>query len=421
MSQTLLPLNGGIGPVTTTPNPGQQSFLSPQYVQVKGLNPSPTEWVPGGRPIFGRLPLVYKAGFEYDADEAYVSIPTGFPNSGIGSLQALSSGDNKYLLIQSGKIVWKNGEVPLEPVIVDLKLVDLRSSRYFIGYQLYADDSPFEAQYSVEDFSLSGTDMFISSGTDSEPGWRYSSAFAFANSGSNYWSNYDSVFPNYVGEASLAWQTQYSNAFSSIKLRCPLRTAYTGTATLYYQVCPNSSPEEKFCAQPEWIAEQTVSVSSDSTGQYYEFTIANPSFQNGWKVEWSDSRVSIQSVVVSGTLTLLRKPVVPTTYCQLVAYPQNAIPTQITNLLGEKVPVTMCGLALVDIDNNYEITKLEDIREIVYGEYQPVADWLTKTWDENLINLQTQVKNFPRYWMNTQTCLHQEYLALEESLISVEK
>lgn len=420
MSQDLLSLNGGLSPVVTTVNPGQQTYLSRQYADVKSLNPYPTEWTEGGRPIYGRLPQVYKVLFDSDPKSAYVYVPVGVPAVGPGSLQVQSSGGNKFLVIQAGVIVWREGNVPLDSVIIDLQLVGLKSTRYFIGYQLYADSSPFAAQYTVEEYSLAGSEMNLLSSTDPVTGWRYQPAFAFSNSDNFYWSNYDGLFPDFAGSPYLCWQTEYPNAYSSLKMRCPQRTAYTGTATLYYQACA-SSGEEKYCSQPEWVPQETVTIQADTQGQYFEFNLEDPSFQTGWRVEWTDPRISIQSVTVSGTLTLLRRPTVPVTYCQLVAYPQNAVPDTTLNSIGEEVPVTMCGLAIVETNNIYEVTSVTDIRETINGEYQPVADWMTRTWDESLINLRRQVLNFPEYWMNPGSCLKQEYFQFEENLITVEK
>lgn len=420
MSQNLLALNGGLSPVVTTVNPGQQIYLSRQYAEVKNLTPSPTEWTEGGRPIYGRLPQVYKVLFDSDPQSAYVYVPVGVPAVGPGSLQVESSGENKFLVIQAGVLVWKEGTVPLNSVIVDLQLVGLKSTRYFIGYQLYADDSPFAAQYSVEDYSLAGSEMNLLSSTDPVPGWRYQPAFAFSNSENFYWSNYDGLFPDYLGSPFLCWQTEYPSAYSSLKLRCPPRTAYTGTASLYYQLC-SSSGVEKYCSQPEWVLQDTVPVQVDPQGQFFEFNLPDPSFQTGWKVEWTDSKIAIQSVTVSGTVTLFRRPTVPLTYCQLVAYPQNAVPDKTLNSIGEEVPVTVCGLAIVETNNIYEVTSVTDIRETINGEFQPIADWMTRTWDKKLIDLRREVLNFPEFWMNPESCVKQEYLEFEENLITVER
>lgn len=423
MSQSLNPLDGGRSQIQFSSNYKPGTFLSRQYVSAKKLEPAPTEWA-DGRPIYDRLPSAseqYKLYFGLDNDSAYVYVPVGNPYAGPGSLQVVKSGENKFLAIQGGSVVWEHGNIELDPVILDLRLLDMRNAEYLLAYQLYFDDSPFEAQYSVSDFSLSGLEMNVGSGTDSESGWRYKPEFAFSNIESQAWRNYDGVFPNYNGQAYLIWQTEYPNEYSKIKLRCPSNTAITGSATLYYQTCPSPNPNDKYCSSPEWLPQNTVEVTRDSEGQYFEFDITYPSPQYGWKVVWSDAQVSIKSVLVSGSITLKRRPATGSTYCQLVAYPRNSAPKTITNSVGIEVPVVYCNLANVDINNLCEVTQLSDIRQTVGTNYQPIADWLTKPWDDNLSNLYKQIKNYPEYWMAPSTCMDQEYASLEQSLIQVEK
>lgn len=424
MSQNLVPTNGGRTQIEVSPNYVPGIFLSPQYTAVKDLGSVPTEWVPGGRPIYDRLPAAserYKLYFGLDEDTAYVYIPLGNSYSGTGSVVVQSSGENKYLTVQSGVLVWKYGEIPVDPVIINLQEVDMRSTRYLLAYQLFQDDSPFEAQYTVEDYSLSGQEMEVGSATDTKEGWRYPPVYAFTNLPSQAWRNYDGFFPDYSEPAYLYWQTELPNSYSKIKLRCSSNATVSGTATLYYQSCPNPVEGETYCSNPEWLPQYSVTSQSDSQGQYFEFSIPNPNPQYGWKVQWSDPKVSIYNITVSGTITLKRKPSTALTYCKLVAYPENAVPKTAKNASNQDVPVVMCDLAYVDINNSWVVEKITDIRKTVNTPHQPIADWLTKPWDENLIRLHTQVQDYPNYWLNPGTCVSHEYAALSEYLINVEK
>ena len=58
MSQQLTPISGGVQVVQTTTAESRLLVLSPQYIDVKNLHSRPTEWVPGGRPIYRRLPAI---------------------------------------------------------------------------------------------------------------------------------------------------------------------------------------------------------------------------------------------------------------------------------------------------------------------------------------------------------------------------
>ena len=423
MSQNLVALNGGRNQIETSSTFQQGVNLSRQYVDILRLNPRPTEWVPGGRPIYGRLPSasqVYQLDFGLNGDSAYAYIPVGSSRLGKGSLQVQSSGDSKFLTIQSGEIVWKYGSLTADPVIISLEEMGMINTKYLLAYQLYYDDSPFVSEYSVKNFSLSGYELNANSSTDSVEGWRYTPVFAFTDLESQTWRNYDGLFPSYSGEAFLSWQSPYPAAYSELTLRCPTNSSVTGTASLYYMTCPNPVGGETYCSSPVWILQGTTEVEKDSEGLYFKFSLPEPSYRYGWKVVWSDDKVAISRVLVSGILSLLRKPATATTFFQLAAYPENSVPKTVKNTLGIDVPITLCNLAYVDINGAYRVEKITDLREIVHTDYQPVADWLTKEFDENLINLFSQVKSYSSLWMNPQKCMRQEYASLEENSITVE-
>jgi hypothetical protein len=421
MSQFLNPLDGGREDIVINNTPTSGIFFSEQYTVVNNFKPVPTEWLAGRRPIYDRLPAAserYKLNFGLDDNSAYPYIPIGHGYTDPSSMVVQTSGENKYLTIQSGNIVWKYGTIPTDPVLIDIELVGMGSAKYLMAYQLYYDDSPIQAQYEVSDFSLSGFRMDIRSGTDEIDGWRYTPQYAFQGDASLYWSNYDPVFLSYTGDASLSWQLSLPCSFSKISLKCPTNTAYTGTATLYHMSCSDATSGE-FCESPVWNFWGTTEVSISDNEQFYEFDIEDPILCNGWKVEWSDPKVSIRDVAVSGVVTLEKKPATMTTNYSLVAYPTNSVPDKFTNSLGEEVPLVLCKLAYVDIDSNFTVTKLQDIREVVFNNYEPTAEWLTRPWDENLMNLFDQISNYAEYWMSPTTSMNQEYSKLEKVGVEV--
>jgi hypothetical protein len=187
-------------------------------------------------------------------------------------------------------------------------------------------------------------------------------------------------------------------------------------------VCPEGDPGEKYCQNPQWdLRGETEAKTSPSGDSFYEFVFADPTPQSGWKIEWSDPNVKIKQILVSGVLTFSRKPVTPVSYCQLAAYPRNAVPKYTENSQGEKVPLYYCNLAYVDINSKYEVEKIVDARQTVNSRYQPVADWLTKPWDDNLGDLQTQVNNFPKYWMSPGSSAKFLYGRLDSKVINLEQ
>jgi hypothetical protein len=430
MSQQLTPVNGGITPeVQTTAAQPRLNVLSSQYIEVNNLHSRPTDWVPGGRPIYRRLPAIsetYQINFFNLVTESnvtgnttvrtnieeigYVYIPWGESINGGVSLEVSKSDNSRVMLIKSGAIVWKYGKTLVRPTIVDLQVLDVNRSVYDVAYQLIYDDSSTAEIYAVNDFALTGQPLNIIGSTDGVIGWRYPALNAFLNNTDLRWSNEDSYYPSYSqpSTAFLQWESELGSAYSSVTLRCPPGTAYSGTATLSYVNGGVLTPVS------------TVPVSRDSTGQFFTFAVTDPAMQTGWNVTFSSVTVSIQSITVSGTLTLTSPQASLSPRAALVMYPAGTLPKTIINGQGEEIPATYATLAQVSVDGNYSITDIQDTREIIRRDYVPVADWLTTPFDQDLINLYEQVSDYPSLWMAPTSCMKQEYANLRTDQIIVE-
>jgi hypothetical protein len=154
----------------------------------------------------------------------------------------------------------------------------------------------------------------------------------------------------------------------------------------------------------------STQVSSDTAGQYFTLSVTEQVLQTGWRVEFSSVKVSIQSITVTGVITLLEKPSVSVPRASLVLYPSGTLP------VGE----TFCPLAEITVNNEFQVTKLKDTREIIRRDYTPVSDWLTKPFDTDLINLYEEVSIYPATWMNPPTAMKQEYAGLTQYQVIVE-
>ena len=430
MSQQLTPTDGGINPeVQTTITSGRLNVLSTQFIEANNLQSRATEWTEGGRPIYRRLPgtsETYQINFfnlvtesnltgntsvrESIEEIGYVYVPWGESINGATSSEVVSAESKQTLLIKAGSLVWKYGKTTTLPTIVDLRTIDARSSKYDIAYQLVYDDSPTQQQYSVSDFALTGQPLNITSSSDGVIGWRYPAENAFLNDAALRWSNEDTFFPSYSQPSSafIQWESDLPSAYSQIVLRCPSGTSFAGSATLEYA----------FNGVTTFV--QTVDVSSDSSSQFFQFDVEAASFQTGWRVTFSSLEVSIQSVTVSGVLTLQRPSSSPSPRATLVMYPAGTLPKTVTGSNGVETPAVYVTLAQVDVDDNFTIINIDDTRNIIHRDYVPVADWLTKPFDQDLINLYNQVSNYSTLWMAPPSCLTQEYVALSADLISVE-
>jgi hypothetical protein len=430
MSQQLTPINGGVVPqIQTTTATSRLNVLSQQYIGVKNLQSRPTEWVPEGRPIYRRLPATaetYQVDFFNVVNESnilgntfvekgieevgYVYVPYGLSINGPVSTEVVTSESNRDLLIKAGTIVWKYGKVEVSPTIVNLEVLEVLSGKYDLAYQLIYDDSPIPLLYEVSDFALTGLPLNITASTDSTIGWRYPAVNAFLNTDTNFWTNEDSFFASFAqpSTAYLQWESDLGHAYKTVTLRCPAGTAFTATATLSYV--------NDGVLTPAAIA----SVSSDTTGQFFTLTVEEPVLQTGWNVTFSSTDVSIQSVVVSGNLTLLEPQAALSPRAALVLYPVGTLPDTVLNNQGEEIPAAYCTLAEVDVDSTYTVTRVKDTRSIIHRDYVPIADWLTAPFDEDLINLYEQVSDYGTLWMAPTSCMKQEYANLTTDQVIVE-
>ena len=415
MSQLLTPTGNGVIPeVQTTLRPSRINLLSPQYIEAKNLESRPTEWVPGGRPIYRRLPAIsetYQIDFfnivpesnvgpGYIEEIGYVFVPWGESALGSSSVLVSVSESKGDLIVSSGNLVWKQGKTFVYPALINLEVLDVLNGKYDLAYQLIYNDEPLPYQYSVTDFALTGLPLTITASTDSITGWRYPAVNAFLDTTTLNWSTEDSYYPSYAQPTSsyIQWDSALAQSYTSITLRCPTGTAYTGTATLYY-------------VNNGILSEVTSSeVSSDTTGQYFTLNITEQVLQTGWRVEFSSIKISIQSITITGVITLLEKPSVSVPRASLVLYPSGTLP------VGE----TFCSLAEITVNNEFQVTKLKDTREIIRRDYTPIADWLTKPFDTDLINLYEEVSTYPTTWMNPPTAMKQEYAGLTQYQVIVE-
>ena len=425
MSQQLVPINGGVQEIQTTTTENRLLVLSQQYTSANDLESRPTEWIPGGRPIYRRLPATsetYQIDFfnivpspntaaAYEVQEqGYVYIPWGEGLNSAKSMEVVASDSQQDLLIKAGTIVWRYGNTEVLPTIVNLEILDVVSGKYDVAYQLIFDDSPVQKLYQVSDYILTGLPLSITSSTDIVVGWRYPAVNAFLNTSNNWWANKDTFFPTYAQPATsfIQWGSDLPQAYSKVTLRCPANTAYTGTATLSYY------------SDSTLVTVGEVPIQKDTSGQFFEFAPNTPVFQNGWRVSFSSLDIAIQSITVSGVLTLLEPQESSSTRATLVMYPAGTLPKTVVNASNKTVPATYCPLAQVDITKDFKIEKIQDTRYIIHRDYVPVADWLTQPFDEDLINLYEQVTDYKSLWMAPPSAMKQEYAALAENQITVE-
>jgi hypothetical protein len=432
MSQELIPVSNpegiqGLTPtIVTTPLISKPVALSNEYKEVKKLFIRPTQWVPGGRPIYRRLPASsesYQVDFFADGDIGYTLIPLGNDQFGAGSMYVSVSEDLKSLLIFDGLIVWEEGTTPVLKAIVNFEEIGLVSGRFLVCYQQIYDDAPEPLPFQVTDYSLAGLNFnvedsasssFIPSVEPNGDSWPFPGAYAFLPNGSGLrWKNYldpvnrvpqanSGVQPGVPNEYQplqtwISWSSELPWKLDNLILRTPLSSTNLPSASLYYK------------EEGGWRLVQTNPVSVDSNGYYWQFQ-TNDAPQFEWKVEWpNQTKIEIQDITVSGILYIETKPSTERTRAQLAIYPTNLVPKT------EK----LCRLAVINV-NGYTIQRndrgellVEDIRNIANRDYEPVANWLTQYWDSSLTDLQLKTKTYSPGFMAPPTLLKTSYYDLE--------
>lgn len=439
MSQNLTPVPNSSGTVGVSPQlntsltPIRRKIFSPEFRDVEGLLPQPTQWIPGGRPIYRRLPAAseqYQLDFFEEGGRGYVLIPRGNDQFGPGSLYVNQSSDRDVLLIEDGAIVWEEGTTPVLKTFVDLRELGVDDGRYLICYQLIYDDEPEPLPFKVEDFSLAGLDINVQDSAsssfqrsdDQANPWPFPGINMFATADSDLeWKNYIDLvnrspgeqagvkpgFPDYEQPqlSTVTWESALPWKLDVIKVRTSL-TENVPDCTL---LLPSAEDPAV------WATVQTNGALRDSEGYYWEFeTDYVP--QTQWRLDWGQgSKVNASQLTVSGLLYLNAKPSTERARAQLAIYPTNLVPED----------ESLCRLAIVSIDNfqvarrpSGELWK-DDIREIINRDYEPVADWLTEYWDERLISLWEDVRAYSPGYMAPPTLLKTSYYKLEEYGIDV--
>lgn len=443
MSQQLIPVansSGAVGlttTITTTTTPDRIQAFSDQYKVSKGLYVQLTEWAPGGRPIYGRLPAAseqYQQEFFEEGGRGYVFIERGGDIFGPGSLYVDQSQNREILLIQNGNIVWEQGTTPALKSFVDMRELEVADGRYLVCYQLIYDDRPEPLPFEVTDYSLGGLDFSVAdsatetysvSGDTADP-WPFPGQYLFLPSSRGLqWKNYidavnrspssqAGVKPGFSefsqpGRAIVTWESVLPWKLDEIKVRTSLKENVPPCSLYVGDADANGLDDEG------WGLIQTQQPQVDSEGYYWSFnTDLIP--QRKWRLEWPvGSRVNAYGLTVSGLLYLMSRPSTARAKAQLAVYPTNLVPEN----------ESLCRLAIISVDN-FKITYKpdgelykDDIRQIINRDYEPIANWLTQYWDEQLIRNWEKVRTYTPGFMSPPTLLKTAYYDLEAVGINV--
>lgn len=373
-------------------------ILSQNYLDVNALNPRETVWSSGGRPIYDRLPAAgeaYKRFFSLGSEQGYVYIPESEGSEGPLSLRVVPSDDGKKILIMGGISLWEYGHFEHPPVYIDLEQTRLRSSKYLLAYQMaYSQDSS-ETYEEVQNFPINGLELLVQSNTDSLCGWRFSPENAFSSDPDLIWKSRDSTFTNQPNEPYIRWNYERDFIIGKLEIVSPdsYKTPVGSRADLYID--------------SEFSSSSIIGTSGDNHIIYLDNDVAGKT----WEIRFTDENIAVQEIRMNGKFPSLYKPSTPRMIVNLVAYSAYNYP---------KGDFRYCKLAHVDIDEDYRIVgNVEDLRDKVFHPFQPVADWLTRPWDDLLMSLYSEHRGYVKGRMDPRALMSSEYSHLSKSGLDV--
>ena len=340
-----------------------------------GLEARPTVWEEeGGRPIYDRLPSASEAYKKTPEDTTAGRVflpPDGSRGSGIGSLQPLLLEGNR-VGIQSGIVSWPEGTTQHEQTFLDITPLGLESSRWFLGYELQTDDTPRAFRYQIQDQNL-----------QSIKGWEVSSPLEICGMESIYAiQNTRDRFFSPQAELNITFST-FAN-FNKIQVPILLTSfgkqfIQSNPATLSTNLNPGVEIVGRYDDSKGVIFFENLSFNGAITELTIRYPLA-PVYST-----------SIKNILFDGIIDVVTPPENNSYGANLVIY----------NLEDEEVRTSiLCLLAYFETNSQGIIQSFRDIRRITAVKNEPVAKWLTEPFDEDLVFLYGQYKNFADKWMN---------------------
>ena len=355
---------------------------SEEALKVLNLEPVRTVWGwDTGKPIYERLPAIsqqYQLG--YDKDQAYAYIEPQFGTMlGPGSLEpGILESDFSMLVVESGTITWKKGQVEVTRLEIDVSTLDngkgLLPGEYQVGYLLTYDKTAETSD--VPGFGLA----YVSDGT-------------LADAAVNFGSDREGeAHPDYYAltdwRPETAWWPDNIAAAGPYEEGCWFTIDFQASVLAeHFRITPD----------PELPATAKLAVyHSDDAIIWHECTQAQPA--NGewnailseehkhryWRLFFWDGEASISEIYYTGE----------------AYFPDNrsaadwTIATPYLDGKYEDVPGDYYLIAEFTVGDERTITELGDQRRTIDRKYEPVAEWLTSFQD---LQLRCQFENIERY------------------------
>lgn len=370
-----------------------------EALKVLHLEAAPTVWkYANGRPIYNRLPAIsqqYQKG--YDRDQAFVYLESKLSKTrGPGSLEVgTQTSSRNVLFVQDGTITWREGQITVPAFQVDISELNfnfgLDDGNYQIGYQLSFDvlkdtsPVPGSALAEVEASVLSEASIAFEASGASEFHEPYR---ALSFDGAWWPSGTTTVETNATYTLDFLAEVQ-PNQFI---LKADETEPATSSVTLSWSE-DNST----------W----TDVITAELTGGLWILPIFNNLSKRYWKFTFGPGSASIEEILYTGTAYFPDNR---------VSSPQQLATPYIDNVF-EEVEGDYLLLSFFEVKNG-NLTNFIDYRTFTMVPYEPVADWVTKFQDDNIVCLFDDVENYSTKFMAPPTADYHFYeeLALSECL-----
>lgn len=344
-------------------------------LRVKGLIPTKTPWGrEDGRPIYDRLPSGAETYQIQSPDNVLVYLEGNPQSLAVGAWQESPS----VLVIQSGKLTWEHGQVPIEAYAVNVKALGLQDGDFQVGYYLdYVQEEFLPEQVIEEDnISLSRSLCLFES---SKPG-------------------INQLFQNFL--SGVRWETSSDREewFAIDFSRPVLPRSFNFSAN----IDPIKLTSYSLYSSNDAIVWEFESSGNILQGQTSVFVNRNLAKQY-WKFYFSGGIAGFLSMGYSG------QAVYPDTR------PSGKISRATPFIDNKFAELEQIGIVLGYITiKNGEIIQTVDARRTTEISYEPVAKWLTTFQDERLKSLFEDVSNYSKRFLSPTEGLYALYNELNQ-------
>lgn len=344
-------------------------------LRVKGLIPTKTPWSrEEGRPIYDRLPSGSET-YQIQSPEDVLVYLEGNPQSlSVGAWQESPS----VLVIQSGKLTWEHGQVPVESYAINVRALGLQDGDYQVGYYLDYVQEEFLPEQLIE-----GDNISLS---------RSLCLFESSKSGINQ------LFQNFA--EGVRWETSSNKEewFAIDFSRPVLPRVFNFFANIdpakptYYSLYGSNDAIV-------WELETTGTIVQGQTA----IGINRDFPKQYWKFYFSGGVSSFFSMSFSG------EAVYPN------IRPSGKISRATPFIDNKFAELEQIGIVLAYITvKNGEIVQAVDARRTTENSYEPVAKWLTTFQDERLKALFDDVSNYSKKFLSPTEGLYSVYNELTQ-------